>query len=377
MTNKWTLAGLSGLLVLALLGRGTALLSRVAGNAGLLTLSPALVASPEAPAPHPLTQAKRWLTRALAWEPKDQGAHNGLGWILAMQGKDAEAATEWRAAGLTAKEFIKQGEWAYQAERYEDALWWYKWALAMQGQRTEAVAEWQAAGLTAQDFITRGERAYRAKRYEEALWWYEQAAVLKTDLQSTAFYFQYLTLKASGSKEPAMASLQRAISLDQGWRNQQIRFRAWYLWGVWLHQGQREAEAESALLKAIAVYPEGSRLEQMLSEAYRMLGLAQQAQGKLEQAVRNLETAVRLNEQNVWAHIHFGQALYRYDTGRVSEVEKEFAVALNLKPDDVKIWRNIIGFWRREGEIERAESLCLQAQQKGIASALKEICPSP
>lgn len=330
MTRNWTAAALAGLLALGLLMRGPLFFSRALGNVGFVVLTRTLAASPKAPAPQPLARAERWLRQATSWDEGNRAAHRGLAWAMAMQGKD-----------------------------------------------TEAAIEWQAAGLTAEDLIARGDQARRAKQYEEALWWYGQATLLEPGLQSGVHYLQSVALRESGDANSALAKLQEAISLDQGWLEPAMRFRAWNRWGAWLYQQDRDSEAANALAKAIALYPEGQQPESALSESYRLLGLVQRDQGKLEQAVQSLETAVRLNEQSVWAYIGLGKTLYAYDVQRLDQVESEFAVALSLKPDNVGIWEDLIRFWRRVGEIERAESLCLQAQTAGIASELEDVCPSP
>jgi tetratricopeptide (TPR) repeat protein len=317
-------------LVLALLLLGPIILSRALGNLGLVVMTRALVADPKAPDAQALAEAERRLKQAVAWDEGNPGAHRGLALALAIQGKHAEAA-----------------------------------------------AEWQAAGLTSLDFIAQGDQVRRAGEYEEALWWYKQAALLEPRLPSSVLYLQYLTLRDGGDLDSALPKLQEGTLLDQGWLDAEMRFRAWYRWGAWLYQQNRRAEAESALAKAIALHPQSQGLLREHSESYRLLGLVQQAQGRLEQAVQSLEMAVRLDEQNAWAHSSFGQALYSYDPQRAPEVEEEFSAALSLRPDDVAFWSNLIRFWLRVGEKERATSLCLQARQQGMVSGLEEVCPAP
>ena len=58
------------------------------------------------------------------------------------------------------------------------------------------------------------------------------------------------------------------------------------------------------------------------------------------------------------------------------EVEREFAAALSLKPEDARVWQTVIGFWRRAEEIERAESLCFRARSEGMVAHLQEMCAS-
>jgi len=319
---------LVGLLVLGLLG-GPFLLSCALSNVGMVALSRALVSSPGTPDPQTLTQAEHWLSRAVAWDEGNRGAHRGLAWVMTVQGKDEEAVAEWRAGGMTAQEL---------------RVW--------------------------------GSQAWRAKQYQEALRWYEQMALLEPGQESSALYLQYSALKAAGDEDAALARLQEAISIDRGWLSPEIRFYVWYRWAVHLHQQDREIEAEDALTKAIAVCPQGQQVQRMLSSAYRLLGSAQQDQGKLEQAVQSLAMAVRLDEDSVWAHIGLGKALYQYDERRMAEIEGAFAAAIHLTPDDAQVWADLIRFWQSNGELGRAQSLCLQAQTRGIVSELKEVCAS-
>jgi Flp pilus assembly protein TadD len=206
--------------------------------------------------------------------------------------------------------------------------------------------------------------------------WYERVGLLEPRLQSTVLYLQSLTHEASGSADLALAHLQEAISLDRGWVDPEIRFLAWRLWGVSLHRQYREDEAESALRKAIALYPGGEQLQPTLADVYRFLGLSQRTQGNMEGAVQSLATSVRLNAGNPWARIQLGQTLYMHDARRASEAEREFSVALSLKPGDIRIWKRVIDFWRENGETARADSLCREARERGIVSGLEEVCPA-
>ena len=65
----------------------------------------ALAARPEKPNPRLLDEAERWLSWALQWDPENQGAHNGLGWLWDARGDLPRAAQQWQKAGLTAGDF--------------------------------------------------------------------------------------------------------------------------------------------------------------------------------------------------------------------------------------------------------------------------------
>jgi tetratricopeptide (TPR) repeat protein len=48
-----------------------------------------------------------------------------------------------------------------------------------------------------------------------------------------------------------------------------------------------------------------------------------------------------------------------------------------LRPDSPAVWVELIRFWRRNGESERAESLCVQALSGPFAAQLGEACARP
>jgi len=127
-----------GLAVLGVLGRSF-LSSRIRSNLGMVTLSKALAASPDAatleaevkalgpagrrdtarlrtfhlavrpahPNPDTLDQAERYLNSALRWDADNGGAHRGLGWVWDAQGDLERAAAEWAEGGFTEVDFMR------------------------------------------------------------------------------------------------------------------------------------------------------------------------------------------------------------------------------------------------------------------------------
>lgn len=225
---------------------------------------------------------------------------------------------------------------------------------------------WKRAGLKAQDFIQAGEAARKAQRYEEALEWYGRASALGANLESTRWYVIFQSTQD-------WEALEKSVSIDHGWIDDEMRPRAWLQWGAYLHDQQRDVEAEAVLERAIATSPESPALSSLLSEMYRFLGLSQAAQGKMIEAVQSMKRAVELNDRNTWAHIHYGKVLYFFDPHLAHQTEHEFVIALEQNPD-VDIWRNLIGFWRWVGEIERANQMCDQATSAGLSSDLVQEC---
>lgn len=232
--------------------------------------------------------------------------------------------------------------------------------------RERATAAWREGGFTAQDFIRAGEAARRAQRYEEARRWYGRASILGADLQSAQWF---MVFQADQNWE----ALEKSVSLDHGWVDEEMRLQAWLQWGAYLHEQHRYLEAEVVLKQAIVTSPESLSLSPLLSEVYRILGLSQLAQGKVGQAVSSARKAVKLNERNTWARIHYGKILYMFSRDFADQTEREFDIALrqNLQVD---IWRNLIKFWRQEGENDRANRLCERAKALGLLEGLVEEC---
>lgn len=309
------------------------LIGSFAGNVGLLLLARSLSSSvpagldSEASDTTGRAQARQWLQMATQLDRANAGAWRGQGFDLAAEGREQEAA-----------------------------------------------AAWHAAGMTSQEFIQRGEAARLAGNYLEALVWYERAEKLEPSLPSSVLYYRFLAQRALGNADSAFDSLRGAITTDQGWSNPEIRFHAWYAWGVRLVDQQRNSEAEQALQTAIAVFPNSPPLRPVLSETYRFLGIAQWAQGKLDQAANSLKIAVQIDNQNAWAHIHYGKVLYLENVDHASDTKREFEAALALNPGNVTVWNNLIEFWRFVKETKYAQELCRQSQEAGTAAALAKVC---
>ncbi|MBC8512598.1 MAG: tetratricopeptide repeat protein [Dehalococcoidia bacterium] len=252
-------------------------------------------------------------------------------------------------------------EWV--APRVEDATA-SQYEAAARSAQTAMLREWQAAGLAADDLISRGEVARKLKSFEEALAWYERAVTLAPDWRSAYYYYRYLTFRDQGIEEEAIESLRHAISWDSGWINPNDQFQAWLAWGTWLLDEKRDEQAESVLQRVIVLNPAGENSMLLLSEAYRILGLTQWVQGKLDESLRNMQMAVALYDQSAWAHIHLGKVLFVAKPNQVERVKQEFSRALDLIPDDSRIWVNLIEFWQWQAQDQLAEEYCEQAIEK-------------
>jgi len=241
-------------------------------------------------------------------------------------------------------------------------------AYEANGNAGEAVGQWQAAGMSAEDFIVRGLAAYRQKQWQAALQWHRRASQMGANLQSNLLYLDYLRLETSGSSA-AQEALEQAIRLDRGWGSDEMRFQGWYRWGRILVERNDFTAAIAALQQAIAVYPHQPQLQPTLSEVYRLLGRAEWGQGNLAEALRHHQTAIELNPANVWAHIHYGKVLYLQDPHNLEQTAQQFALALELQPEKIELWLNLIDFWLWKKETNQAAQLCQQAMARWPADA--------
>ncbi len=333
-------------------------------SAAYLAAGAHALADSAAPAEHERTaQAAAYLKQALAWSPSNPDIYRSLAqsYLRLNQPQEAIDALE-RAYRLRPESLLIQQE---LAQAYE-----------VGGQTRRADALWAALGASAPEFLALGEQARVAGRATEALAWYDRAARAQPDLRGSVWYFRALALSNQGEKMQAFDALWRATDADVGWSTPQVRFQAWRLWGTWLYDRQRFVEAKTALQKAIEIYPVDDRLRPALSDAYRFLGLAEWNMSRQNEAVQSLEKAVELNVESPWAHISYGTVLYLHDSRQTPTAEAEFAAALKLRPGDPEVWRQLVSFWRRAGEMQRAEALCRQARATGVGIALKVECPA-
>lgn len=230
-----------------------------------------------------------------------------------------------------------------------------------------ATAAWYQGGFTATDFLQTGMVSFRQRQYDEALRWFTRAAISGADVTSTMWYTRYLMTNESDA-------LIQSVTFDRGWNSSEMRLRAWVRWASILHDAQRFAEVERGLRYVLDTTAQDDRsVYWLLSEVYRRLGVALWLQDRPEEALPYAMKAVELNDQSVWAHIHYGKILYFADPGQVHQTEQAFANALALDSRP-QIWLNLIGFWKWVKESERAIALCRQAQQQGLSEEVQPEC---
>jgi tetratricopeptide (TPR) repeat protein len=299
--------------------------------------------------------------QALRWSPNNPEIHRALAqsYLRLNQPQEAidmlEQAYRLRPESLLIRQELAQ---AYEAG----------------GQIEHADGLWRSLGLSAATMLMFGEQARTAKDFDSALVWYARATRSGSDLGSGIEYNRALALRDQGQLQQAFEALGRATAEDRGWLSPQMHFQAWRLQGTWLYERRQMAAAETALLKGIALAPTDQQLHPDLSEAYRFLALAQWNQQQREEAMQSLEMALTLDARNPWAYIDRGKLVYLQDRANIATAEMQFTQALTFLPENVDVWKQIIGFWQYVGETQKIAVWCQEAQSKGIASQLDMLC---
>jgi tetratricopeptide (TPR) repeat protein len=156
-----------------------------------------------------VARAEGLLHQAVAWDGENRGAHRGLGWALAAQGRNEDAG-----------------------------------------------AEWQVGGFTVQDFIARGEQARRAKQYDEAVAWYRRATWLEPGL-GDPYYHIGLAYEGMEKWNRALRAYAQALELDLFSGSEASLSGAYYHIGTVYQQ----EEGPSDLEKALVAYQEAIRVD--------------------------------------------------------------------------------------------------------------------
>ena len=306
------------------------MVSLILSNIGMVSLGHSLATPGLAKSARTLAQAEVWFERAVAATDRNASAHRGLARILFLRGDDSQSLLHWQMGGMEAQHLI---------------LW--------------------------------GEQAFREGQHELALRWYQQAALVDPAGASDALYLQHQTLMESGEEGLAWTRLHEAVALDRGWPSGETRFLVWQRWGLHLREIGDMEQAEDALSKAIAVFPEEPDKDLSLALAYRLLGEIQLDLGMLQAAAQNLRASLQLDAESAWVHLALGKAMYLSGAESPDQAQQVFATALQLGASDAAIWNQLIEFWRANGELERARSLCEDGEQVGLSDLLRDACTWP
>lgn len=226
---------------------------------------------------------------------------------------------------------------------------------------------WNMAGITPSQFTQNSIQSYQENKITEALRWLFRASEMGEDVRSSVHYFRSLQAIQSNDPVKGQAMLELAVKENNGWVNPEIEFNAWFSWGKILLEQERNKKAEDAISYSINLDPKGVPSYD-LSEAYRFLGLSQWAQEEYTIARINFERAIEVNNNNPWAHIHYGKLLWILDQNLISEIQDEFNIAFEIAPLSPTVWESAIRFWIENNHSDKAEQLCQQADNRGMNS---------
>ncbi len=255
--------------------------------------------------------------------------HNGLGLVLAAQGKWDQAVAHYTEA-------------LHLRPDYAEAHNNLGMALATQGKMDQAVAHYAEALRLKPDYAEAhnnlGVALAGQGKLDQAMAHYAEALRLKSDY-AEAHYNLGVALATQGKWDQAMAHYAEALRLKPDLAQAHNNL------GVAL-------VAQGKLDQAVAHYAEALRLKPDYAEAHNNLGLALIAQGKLDQAMAHYAEALRLKPDYAQAHNNLGVALAAQ--GKLDQAVAHYAAALRLKPDYAEAHNNLGVALAAQGKLDQA-----------------------
>ena len=255
-----------------------------------------------------LGEALAMFQHAVRIEPGISQAHNNLGTLLLLMGRDEDALAEFRKA-LDLK--------PSDPEVHQNI------SLTLQrlGRSDEAAAEAQASLKLSPDqaaaHLTLADALQSQGRLDEALREYAAALQLAPDDAEARNNYGSALAKA-GRLDEAAAQFQEGIRLNP------LAFHALNnLGSVELQRGRPE-NAATHFRAAIAIQPN-------FAPAYRNLGTALDAMDRHDEAIDAFRAAVKYQPDSAEAHNDLGIALA--EMGKFQEAVVEFREAVRLKPE--------------------------------------------
>jgi Flp pilus assembly protein TadD len=255
--------------------------------------------------------AESALRTYLATDPRAGQARYELAYALLRQNKPKDSLEEYtRAAALqapTAEQLRAVGQDYVLLGDYTDAAKWILRSIDMKGADPES-------------WYTLGRLRYTEQRFGDAVDAFTHALVLSPGSVKAE---NNLGLAFEGLNRPddAVRAYRQAIAWQDAGSPAKISEQPLLnLAIVLLHRGEL-AEAQSLLLRAVAVAPQDPRINEQLGQLYMQ-------QGNYPEAGKYLEAATRLDPEKSNLHFLLGQA-YRH-LGRHQEAKTEFDAAARL-----------------------------------------------
>lgn len=218
------------------------------------------------------------------------------------------------------------------------------------GDHLSAVKEWQAAGLTAEDFLEAGDEAYQANRYEQALSWYKRSSWI-APTRATAWFNLGQVYEQLGQPESALEAYQEAWKFDP-------ELSTMFLVTSLKRRGDFK-EMENVLREALGIVPEsGERLGW-----WRALGDALRLQEQWDAAVEVYQDAIQQFPNEPDLYISLGWIYYDRGDG-ARPAQREFNRAINLKKDAPEGYFALAQLFSREKQFQEADGYFLRALER-------------
>ncbi len=223
----------------------------------------------------------------------------------------------------------------------------------------QIVEAWLRAGLTARDFIRQGEEAQRAGRYDEATAWYGRALRLAADLGDSWYKLGQLYEEQQQWPE-ALAAYQQASTA--GRLDQTERSSVYYRMGL-IYQTRldpRQPEAALAAYQAALAADDFSSVADAADSHYRRGQLLREQGGNPDLYIAGFRQAIALNPRHVWAHILLGVAVYQ-QAGDAVEAETRLLQAIELAAQNKWACYYLGEVYRQEGRSDEAAAMYRRA----------------
>jgi tetratricopeptide (TPR) repeat protein len=256
-------------------------------------------------------------------------------------------------------EWEMTGDWAGWGEpRLIDAA-----ALPLTALRPaeHTVREWRAAGLTAEDFIARGEESRNAEQYDEAIAWYERGVRVEPG-SGDPWYYKGLAYEGMEEWEAALVAYERAIETDAltgvGQSSPHYSMGVIYQWRL----DPRQTDAALAAYEAAIEADDFSANWAAADCHYERGEVLRWTGGDPDEYIAEYQRAIELNPKHVSAHILLGVAYYtRYKDAAMAEAE--IRRAIELFPQNQWAYYHLGEIYWQEGRTDEAVAMYERALQ--------------
>ena len=265
----------------------------------------------------------------IAKNPRSWLALNGLGVVLAEQGKFQEAIFHYSQALEVKPDHYKAhnnlGNALARLGRYEEAMNHYKESLRLRPDYAEAHSNL-------------GNVLASQGKFQEAIYHYSEA--LRSEPDYVEAHINLANVLASQGKfDEAMNHYEEALRLKPDYAEAHYN-----LGNVLAVQGRFQ--------EAIRHYKEVLRLKPYHAEAHNNLGNLLEAQGKFREAADHYAQVVRLKPDYAEAHNNLANALA--SQGKFAQAIDHYTEALRLKPDNAEAHNNLANVLAGQGKFEEA-----------------------